>query len=908
MLDPFPRSGAAGEIDLAHYGWCLDLSQSFSGLRRHAIEEAGRVQAVLPAADRQLAQLNLLLLICAAEQVASDHLLRGGLDLGPIRDRLPQRGIGSATRAVESSAALATRIRNAALEGELADRVVGLRALALDLGAAIAADEALSGLDKRVTALLSRPGDRDIELKRCKMPACFRSQDLAPEDCFELARRFLLSTPRPGRVLVVGIRTSGSYLAPLCAGWLREQGVAVDYVTIRPKGSHLHLDPTSGRLPDIALVVDDPPMTGGSLVATARRLEKAGLDRGRIRLLVPWGFEHALQPGSRFRGAFDVYERIELGPHEWSAARELRSDEMRAWVGALYDRQPDQVAAGTSYWESGSEAGRSHLRQVFAVDGSGEVEVKGVGLGWFGYPARLAAARLEGRVPPVLGFRGSFMASRRLRAGAAERPAVARVSGYVAAKAHALALGRPAVAPGGPRRDGWYRLARLLARVNGPLAPLALGSIQQRLRVAAAGGMACLIDGRVAAGEWVVAPEEPDRFLKSSFEEHCFDKDEIDWPDPASDLAVSLLALGPSRAIESALTDAYARLSGDTSVGDRVGLGELLQGAVSLDRSWWSAESAVGTFAWQRLVQDWLASESAMTWVIERLLAGRPDPDSGEAPTELWSIDVDGVLEDHGLGLPATTPAGVESIARLRQAGAAVYLNTGRSPAEVLIRCDSLGLDGGVAEYGGALALRGGNRVVSLLDPGEADALAAVRMRALEMDGVHVDGRYQNSARLRRRDGDGFRGLLEEQTRHLLEAGEGEVEVVEGDRQTDFKSRRRNKATGLEQLLRQVEFGGRVVAVGDGLADRPLGSTVDALYAPSGSHPALRGIAVMTRGRRQRGLLEAVLREHPGPAPARTSRAPGELLIWSLLKPRDRPRPWRLAGALTQAGLEAFRC
>jgi hypothetical protein len=98
------------------------------------------------------------------------------------------------------------------------------------------------------------------------------------------------------------------------------------------------------------------------------------------------------------------------------------------------------------------------------------------------------------------------------------------------------------------------------------------------------------------------------------------------------------------------------------------------------------------------------------------------------------------------------------------------------------------------------------------------------------------------------------------------------------------------------------------VAVGDGLADRPLGSTVDALYAPSGSHPALRGSAVMTRHPRQRGLLEAVLREHPGPAPVRTPRTPGERLIRSLLEPRDRPRPWRLAGALTQAGLEAFRC
>jgi len=83
MLAPSPRSGATDEIDLAHYGWSVDLSQSFSGLRRHAIEEAGRVHPTLPGADRRIAQLNLYLLICAASRSPPTTWPGGGLILGP---------------------------------------------------------------------------------------------------------------------------------------------------------------------------------------------------------------------------------------------------------------------------------------------------------------------------------------------------------------------------------------------------------------------------------------------------------------------------------------------------------------------------------------------------------------------------------------------------------------------------------------------------------------------------------------------------------------------------------------------------------------------------------------------------------------------------------------------------------
>ena len=907
MLTFRTQAESEGNVDLTRYSWALDLTQSFAGLREHAIEEAIRLHGGLTPAETRVGLVNLLLLMSAAEQVAADHVSRGGLDLSPIRERVKVAGVEVATRAAERLVAAATRVRGRIVEPDLSGEVKRLRSTTLELATALAAESGSAAWGEQVVEAFAGPRSPGLEMERCKIPACFRGQDLSVEDCFELARRFLESCPNPGRVLVVGVRTSGSYMAPLFAGWLRACGVTVEYLSMRPNGAHLQSLGAGWRRPDHAVVIDDPPMTGGSLVATASQLEVIGLPRERIRLAVAWSRENALEAGSKFRPRFDSYSRVELGAEEWSAARDLQSESIRRWIGGLCGRPPAAVSVQSS-WPPPSEAGRAHLRQIFDVAGWGEVVVKGVGLGWYGYPARFAADRLSGRVPPVLGFRDGFMASRWLDSDPQRQPASIRVAGYVAAKAHALSLGRPAVVAGGPRRDGWYRLAQVLARVHGPLAPIAIGTIQKRLRAAARGGAACLVDGQIVPTDWLATQEEPGAFLKAGFEEHCFDKEDIDWPDPAYDLAGSVLAFGPSREAEAALLDAYIGLSGDRSAANRLGLGELLQGAISFDRQWWRAESAVGSFAWSAQVQRWLESEGALSWTIGRLLRGRPIDKRPSFASELWAIDVDGVLEDYGLGLPATTPAGVEAIARLRTAGAAIVLNTGRSPEEVLLRCDALDLDGGVAEYGSALAIRDGNRVISLLAADEAAALTAVRRRARELDGVHVDARYRNSVRVRARRSERLSALCDEQIAILLKAGDGLVEAVVGARQTDFKSRRRSKATGLADLIRETGFDGRRVAVGDGLADLPVALEVDRFYAPHGSHPALRKVAAGTRLRRQRGLLEAVKSEHPGPWLQSVESTPAEALTTSLIGLRDAPRAVRLVAALSQAGIEVFRC
>jgi predicted mannosyl-3-phosphoglycerate phosphatase (HAD superfamily) len=299
-----------------------------------------------------------------------------------------------------------------------------------------------------------------------------------------------------------------------------------------------------------------------------------------------------------------------------------------------------------------------------------------------------------------------------------------------------------------------------------------------------------------------------------------------------------------------------------------------------------------------------------MSWTVDRLLASayparRPEPGSSSA---LWALDVDGVLEDAGLGFPSVTPAAAAALQVMRQAGCLVVLDTGRSLEEVALRCDALGLDGGVAEYGSALWEAAAGTAESLVSPQEAAALDRVRARARELPGVHVDDRFRFSVRARRFAAGRFRGLEDGQVRELLEAGGGLVQMVPGGRQTDFAGASRDKGSGLERLLERLGHGGRVHAVGDAEADLPMLRRADRGYAPFHHDSRLDDVASPLRQDRQLAVLEAARREHPGaPRPSLAPLGRLDSLVVRLLALRDRPRAERALRALGPGALEVFR-
>lgn len=891
-------------VDLARYSWARDLLLPLSSIREHALTEADAAQQAGSQGAPE-ASLNLLLLLCAAEQVAADNLARGGLDLSPLRKAMRGRRFATASFSrLETFAEGLCSIRATVGERGIARQLEDLRGLALEVATAIARGEPRVAVDPSDVARCFPPPESALAGCRMKVPSCFRAQDLSPVDCFELARRFALTAPAGSDALVVGIRTSGSYMAPLVAGWLRSRGFVARYTTLRPKAPLVGVESEVIRrqCASSVLIVDDPPMTGASYLRTAMRLEQCGVARRSITLLVPVGAESALETGG-LAPEFDSYNRVELPHRELEVRRQLPSPELLSFLASAVGHPGALVTPVLSADEVEQQARRRHVKQVYEVEGAGRVHVKGVGVGWFGYPARHAVSALSGRIPEVVGFWGTLMVTREVPAGPPTGPPCQDIAAYVATRAQALRL--PGRRPSEKfQKDGFYRLAKLMARVHGPLAPLRMARLRRELAQAVGEAPACLLDGRMGREEWFDGSPP----LKGDFEEHAFDKDDLGLHDPAYDLAGALLELGPSRAFEASLVSRYAALSGDLKVRSRLTVALLLYGAFLLERRSWEVEGELGTAAWAGAVQAWLEAEAAMTWSVNRLLGDAFPARPAEQAAVLWSIDVDGVLEDAGLGFPSATPAAALALQRAHEAGALVVLNSGRSLPELVLRCDAMRLDGAVAEYGSAIwdAMSGLSQ--SLLDDDEREALGLVRLAASRLSGVHLDSRYRHSVRARRFVGGKLRALGAEQIQPLLEAGGDRVRAIQGVRQTDFISSAHDKGSGLDQLRGRLRFRGAVLAVGDAEPDVPMAVRATRAYAPLHREASLAQAAVHLRADRQRAVLEAVRREHglvSGKPRPHLPRADAALV--DLLALRDSPRAVRALRAFGPGLLEVFR-
>src|SRR5581483_11070622 len=87
----------------------------------------------------------------------------------------------------------------------------------------------------RMKELLPARFGKTVGCIRPKIPAFFRSRDFATPDCLELARKFArdyADSHRPA--IVVGLRTAGSFLAPLTCAYLRAHGRDARWIAIRP--------------------------------------------------------------------------------------------------------------------------------------------------------------------------------------------------------------------------------------------------------------------------------------------------------------------------------------------------------------------------------------------------------------------------------------------------------------------------------------------------------------------------------------------------------------------------------------------------------------------------------------------------------------------------------------------------
>jgi hydroxymethylpyrimidine pyrophosphatase-like HAD family hydrolase len=863
--------------------------------------------------------LDAFLFAAGLNQIVEDHLHRDVCSLDKAARHLPSL---AGVHAGRFAAAGAIGVQGAA--SELRSRLPGERALIAwqaelavlvrDLADAVAGELTGTAAEPRARALvvaaeaLMEPVTTFPPALRgsvVRLAHCFRSFDQRPEDCRRMVNLLISRFPDRERLRVVGLRTSGSYLAPLCAAFLTSRGFDdVEVTTLRPGQRWLRHEVAgaarSVREDRLVCLVDDPPRSGTQLAQAAEAFLRAGIARRSLVLLIP-----LFGPAASLPPVLGQYQTVVLPWSEWSIHEDLAPTAVeetlsRALVGRRIRRSPgpgdgadllvravrDVRVMGPSATTTPPE--RGHVSARFGatlVDGTSgehvdhEVHVKGVGLGYLGAHSLAVARPLSDYTPAVYAVDNGLLYRAWLpdewritgRADLDTTRTARGIAAYVAVRRRALAVPEDVSERLVGRGAVWDLVADMLSdafgRAKYAVRPLASPTARRRVRPSEPS----IVDGNMSLAHWYAAPGEaaPNGVLKTGFDARAFSNEDSYCYDAVFDLAsvaadASTQADGSRNAFGERLRLEFERSAGEHVPDERWLLYQLLY------------HHRIGQRLDRRLLPARLMRETAMAhayrrYIAERYFADLTPPSHGP----LCAIDVDWVLETRWLSFPAISPAGALALRALAQHGFRPVIATGRSLADVQARCADYRLAGGVAEYGAAAYDHRSDRAWSLLSEADKADLESLRAILEQEPGVSLDPRYEHAIRAYGVDADGRASRLAPEVvkSALMRTGVPmRFSVIATESQTDFALAHVDKGTGLRALARELAGRGDApaepilaLAVGDSSNDLPMLRLAGRAFAPSNADPALRqsaqdGSAHVEVVRRpcQAGLLRAV--------------------------------------------------
>src|SRR3989475_1649606 len=347
----------------------------------------------------------------------------------------------------------------------------------------------------------------------------------------ELGRILITTYPDRRRpILVVGLRTAGSYFAPLLRAFLDAEGYEqADAVTIRPKKGLAPWERATlargAQRGAIAVVVAEPVNTGSTLARAVDAIRGTGFAAGNVVALVPvhpsqrdWTDSHE----SLARSGSVV---LRLEPEQWPKDRLLERATVEGLLGEYFEARgyssarvvPSERAQrlNTELQRRSEEKFHTRLKRIYDIrleDALGRTETryvlaKSVGWGWLGYHAFFIGARLAQFVPPVLGLRNGILYTEwlaqddRQHADSDREQVIEVAASYVAARVRGLGLRADPTPDLGRahQHNGLDVLGNVLARAyGGKVGGVEGGRIQQE-----ASPEACpwphVIDGKMCA-------------------------------------------------------------------------------------------------------------------------------------------------------------------------------------------------------------------------------------------------------------------------------------------------------------------------------------------------------------------------------------------------------------------------
>ena len=959
--EELPRREGPPQAELDFYGsysWSLNPHLTVREAIEHLRGEIDRL-ATLPGGWQSGEVVTNVYLLSSGLLNCADEYLRGpGLQL-PWR--LAATRAGRSARWMVESVVSNLRPRRRAFVRRWREQWLA----ALDEFLSVAVSEKASDpasfaeSGAKLSVLLSSPLPSDLRSKRIGVPSPFRRLDLTHHDVIALGQCYVARFPdRSVSILLVGLRTSGSYFAPLLRAFLAAQGyTAVSSLTLAPSKG-----PGTREREDLkryakqgytAVIVDDPPHTGGTIFTALEIARQAGFGRGALRVLVP------VHPARR-----DLFKTlpadlvVTLQPEQW-LKRELLDpkmvqDRMAEYFGGRNFTSASVVASDyveelNDRLETGvSDERGARLKRIFEVQlmtdqGRKEtryVLAKSVGWGWLGYHAFFAGHQLSGFVPPVLGLRNGILYMEWIPDSAnlndpARAAYIDTAASYIAARTRRLGLATGSHAgmeP--PRQDNGVRLVReSLSKAYGafPVNILSRRRLGRLLRQQPC-PFPTFIDGNMQRDEWVVGSNG---LLKTDYEHHGLGKEELNVIDPAYDLADTILNWELSADEESRLVRRYVEESGDVQVEQRLILNKLLAGLWAMKRAhdqlFGKASTAERQQAFHR---RFLTAWDFLTVHVARYCGGQCRPKTARRwRSPLVTLDIDGVVDRRLFGFPSTTAAGIEALALLHAHDFSVALNTARSVSEVKAYCEAYSLAGGIAEHGSYLWDAVNKRGRALLSPETATQMDELKRHLEQIPGVFLDDRHQYSIRAFT-----YQDKPRSLTRKLLNfigssgVGDGVVAPVSTllirhllaelklDRlsfhhtliDTTIVAKEVNKGTGL-LALRDWVLGedAETIAVGDQEPDLVMFRVATRSFAPAnvGCRREARLLGTqIARHSFQRGLLEiahALVDSDAQPSGRRgegKARSPGgDDLLMEVLRAADRTWARNLIGAVLDA-------
>lgn len=828
VLDLFlDAAGAAALLVRSVAGGArLDAYLSAVALQQLALDECGAAVTTLRRATRRLDRAGGTLAGAAATFASSVSRCADRTSAGQRKQDLAR----TLQPLVDELASLTL---HPALEGpDLATRAAQVRALVASASAAL--------------------GSAAI-----RIPSSFHSFDQHPADMAELAQRLVATHGRECALAVVGVRTSGAYLAPLLAAALRDRTVrTVETFTLRPgwplgtserRGLHA-IAASGGRV----VLVDDPPITGGALASALRQLEReAGVRRSALLLALATFEEDAC-----LSGELAAVESVVLPYSAWDIHRRLAPPAVEALVRAAY-RGRDVVAVEVDPAET---PGRGHASVRVAVSWRGvdgvtrrdDLVAEGAGIGFFASPARDIPSRAPGLYPTPLAYEDGVLlhaavtdAARWSAPTRADAPALAA---HLARRHAALAVAKDPSAHFVGRQAAHEIATGEAARALGPLAdvaaPLLAGPAVRRLLAVRT---PVLVDADLWGDRWFRGADGT--MGKVAYAEGAFGHHDLASYDPAFDVVGAAVAAGDP-AFAAALRAAYGAATG-----------------TEIDAVRWALLELVHLWNARRLGKiEALEVARRRSVALARLygalyLDDVPRPDSGE-----WcALDVDGVLEGGALGFPAVSEASATALRALRAHGRRVVLASGRSLGELAERCEILALEGAVGEYGAAAYVAATGEQIELLSPQAREAMGALRARIEAEADLACDPAYTRVVRCVETGAGGPRPLRPAAARALLESVglTARVVVRHGTGQTDFVPRETDKAAGVRALLSRLGVAEQdkplAFAIGDGVPDAPLLALAQHPFAPAHAAALFAdGTVDVTRRSYEAGMAEAV--------------------------------------------------